>query len=108
MHQDDPLDLYNVNSSRVNTKDRVMIQVTINGVEVDMEVDTGAKASVIGLDLYEKHFSHVLLKPTRDLVWGGPLKMKGKFDAKIVYENQSANLTVWLTTDFQHYSVFPG
>jgi len=61
---------------------------------MQMEAGTGVKASVIGRTSYEKAFSHIPLRKTRDLVWVDVLKMKGGFTAKVQYEDQSADLTV--------------
>jgi hypothetical protein len=47
---------------------RLMVCVTINGVPLDMEVDTGAKASLIGRDIFRRWFPGQSLSPTKSLV----------------------------------------
>jgi predicted NAD/FAD-binding protein len=69
---------------------RLMIGVTINGIPIDMEVDTGAKASFIGRNIFEKYFSDQSIHPTGCLVWGSPLPMMGEFTATVCYRNQQA------------------
>jgi hypothetical protein len=69
---------------------RLMIGVTINGIPIDMEVDTGAKGSLIGRNIFEKYFSDQSLHPTGCLVRGSPLPMMGEFTATVCYRNQQA------------------
>jgi hypothetical protein len=71
-----------------------MICVTINGIPIDMEVDTGAKASLIGINIFERYFSDQSLCPTGCLVWGIPLPMMNEFTATVCYKGQQSQLTV--------------
>jgi hypothetical protein len=74
--------------------ERLMVPFTINGVQFQMDVDTGAKASVIGRDIFERHFSNLSLRPTGRLVWGTPLPTMGEFTTTVCYKEQRAQLTV--------------
>jgi len=65
-----------------------MITVHVNGVSLALEVDTGTKASVIGAEVYDRHFAHFPLRPTQDLVWGSTLKMRGECLANVSYDEQ--------------------
>jgi len=73
---------------------RLMVPVTINGVPIEMEVDTGAKASLIGKNIFNRYFSNQSLRSTGRLVWGTPLPMMGEFTATVCYKDQRAQLTV--------------
>jgi len=72
--------------------ERLMIAVKVNDVPMKMEVDTGAKASVIGRSTYLQNFAEVPLRPTRALTWGRPMRMLGEFDAKVSVGNQTATV----------------
>jgi hypothetical protein len=73
---------------------RVLLEVKINRVNITMEIDTGAKKSVIGKDLYEKHFSSCPLRPAPPLHWGGPLHLLGKFDVDVELGSQKKRLNL--------------
>jgi len=79
------LDLYPVQSRK---NDRVCIRVKLNGVPIDMELDTAAKASTIDKKTYEQYFSHIPLRPTATLVWGSPLPMLGEILVKVEYNGK--------------------
>jgi len=72
--------------------DRLTVNVKIQGVPLKMEIDTGAKASIIGRTTYDRHFAKFKLRPTRTLVWGEPLKMLGEFDVMVSLGKQTAEL----------------
>ena len=78
-------DLYPVWSAK---SDRVYIRVKLDGVPIDMEVDTAAKAATIDNRVYAKYFSHIPLRPTATLVWGSPLPMLGEIDVKVEYNGE--------------------
>ena len=59
-----------------------------------MEVDTDAKASLIGKNIFKRYFLNQSLRPTGRLVWGTPLPMTVEFTATVCYKNQRAQLTV--------------
>jgi predicted NAD/FAD-binding protein len=52
-----------------------------------MEVDNGAKASLIGKNNFKRYFSNQSLRPTGRLVWGTPLPMMGEFTATVCYKD---------------------
>ena len=72
----------------------LMVPVTINGVPIEMEVDTGAKVSLIGKNIFYQYFSNQSLWSTGHLVWGTPLPMMGESTATVCYKDQRARLTV--------------
>ena len=71
-----------------------MVPVTINGVPIEMEVDTGSKASLISKNIFKRYFSNQSLRLTGRLVRGTSLPMMGEFTATVCYKNQKALLTV--------------
>jgi hypothetical protein len=76
---------------------RAVIRVQLNGIHLEMELDTGAKASVIYAGVFKALFKGQDLRPTPTLVWGKPLKMKGEFDVRIEYQGQQAKLPLCVT-----------
>ncbi|XP_018325433.1 uncharacterized protein LOC108737207 [Agrilus planipennis] len=72
--------------------ERLLIDVKVNNVQMKMEIDTGAKASVIGRSTYLQHFAEAPLRPTRALTWGAPMRMLGQFDAKVSVGEQTATV----------------
>jgi len=44
----------------INVVDRLTVDVHLDGIPVRMDLDTGAKASLIGKPLFEKHFRRPL------------------------------------------------
>jgi len=107
------LDLYHLEGPK-GFPARLMVPVTINGVPIEMEVDTGVKASLIGKNIFNRYFSNQSLRSTGSLVWGTPLPMMGEFTATVCYKDQRAQLTVcvcgkprfpcsvWVTMDEIH------
>ena len=85
------IDLYRLEGPK-GFPERLMVPVTINGVPIEMEVDTGAKASLIGKNIFKRYFSNQTLRPTGLLVWGTPLPMMGGFTATVCYNDQKAQL----------------
>lgn len=87
------VDLYRVQGDK-QFPEHLMVLVTINGIPIRMEVDTSAKASLIGRNIYLEYFSDIPLQPTATLVWGTPLDMLGEFKATVWYKDQEAQLTI--------------
>ena len=46
--------------------DPFMLEVLINGVRIDMEVDTGASASIISEDTYREIAAHSAMEPLQE------------------------------------------
>jgi hypothetical protein len=74
-----------------------MITVQLNGIPLEMELDTGAKASVIEAGVFSALFKGQKLRPTPALVWGKPSKRKGEFDVQVEYQGQQAKLPLCVT-----------
>jgi len=83
------IDLYRLEGPK-GFPEHLMVPVTISGVPIEMEVDTGAKASLIGKNIFKQYFSN----PTGLLVGGTHLPMMCQFTATVCYKDQRAQLTV--------------
>ncbi|CAG4992790.1 unnamed protein product [Colias eurytheme] len=69
------------------------VKLSINGVLIDMQVDSGAGVSVIPILLYKKYFSHMSITPTSvnlKMYNGHSVKPMGKIKCDILYKNKSA------------------
>ena len=78
-------------------KHGIKVNVELNSVSLLMELDTRAGASLISDEIYHKHFSIMLLKPslTRLQTYKGKsIKVLGKITIGVKYCNQHANLTL--------------
>ncbi|KAJ8931364.1 hypothetical protein NQ314_015731 [Rhamnusium bicolor] len=79
----------------LNTEDRVKaieIEVLLNGINVKMELDTGAGVSVISSTLFRKWFSTIKLEKTDIEVRtynGNVLRPLGVINVNMTYNNQS-------------------
>jgi hypothetical protein len=72
------IDLYRLEGPK-GFPECLMVPVIISGVPIEMEVDTRAKASLIGKNIFKQYFSDRHLHPTGHLVWGTPMQMMGEF-----------------------------
>ena len=54
--------LYMHKTSRSHT-DKITTVLTVSGIKVEMEVDTGAEVSTMPMAVYKQKLSHVLLFP---------------------------------------------
>lgn len=78
-------------------KHGVEVSVNVNDVDLFMEIDTGARASLISEDTYHKHFSSTPLMScmtrlhtyTRESI-----KVLGQMSSNINYDKQHANLSL--------------
>ncbi len=53
--------------AKPDTQDEWMVKLSIDGHNIQMEIDTGAKRSVMSYDMYRKYFSHIQLRATPGL-----------------------------------------
>ncbi|XP_062698443.1 uncharacterized protein K02A2.6-like [Aedes albopictus] len=76
-----------------------VVRVSVNGVQLKMEIDCGAAVTVISRDHYRKHFSQVPVKKCNSrlvVVNGQRLGIFGKIEADVVVDNNQkrANLII--------------
>lgn len=72
----------------------IRVDVVINGVKLDMEVDSGAAVSIIDENTYAKHFDRCPLTSTniRLRSYTGEIPVMGKIDVEVRYLEQSCLL----------------
>ncbi|XP_041453560.1 uncharacterized protein K02A2.6-like [Lytechinus variegatus] len=97
--------VFHVNN--VTSQPPYIVPVTIEGVELQMELDTGAAVSILTYDDYLKHFKHVQLQAIRRplRVYGGArLDLAGEIDVEVKYQymNQAMTLTLVVVKTSQH------
>ena len=83
--------LYNL----CTAKNGIEIQVQLNGVNLFMELDTGAGVSIISQETFNKHFTGTPLKPSSTRLHtytGHPVQVTGQFHVHLKYQDQSATL----------------
>ena len=81
--------------------DPLAVKVSLNGVPVEMEVDTGATLSIISKATYHKLWpppSTPSLQPTtarlKTYYTGEPITVEGSLDVRVAYQNQSLQSSV--------------
>lgn len=94
--EDDSLGMYTVYSSSAasGTMDSYKVTVDIDKCPLEMEVDTGAAASIIPERIYKNHFSHIPLVSTIPLKTyaGGTIPLKGEIRVPVTYGDQNVTL----------------
>ena len=78
----------------------IIVDVTMNGQQIAMELDTGAPVSLMNYDDYKKYFEHLpLLEATRGFhgYSGTPLNVAGKILVDVEYRGQTASLPIFVT-----------
>ena len=83
--------LYNLCTERND----IEIPVQRNGVNLLMELDTGAGVSIISQEKFNKHFKGTPLKPSSTRLHtytGNPVQVTGQFHVHLKYQDQSATL----------------
>ena len=91
--------LFNMNTNRVKP---IQVTVNVNGVDITMEVDTGASVSIISESTYRKYWEKGQAPPivpssiNLKTYTGEQLSIKGVINVTVKYENQchSLQLTV--------------
>ncbi|XP_024154359.1 uncharacterized protein K02A2.6, partial [Oryzias melastigma] len=96
-HTDEDLALNSVTSDKKYS--RITVLPTVNGQEMEMELDTGAAVSLIPVGLYETKLKQVPMQST-DVVLktytGEPLAPEGVIKVKVRLNNQSATLPLYV------------
>jgi len=76
-------------------KNGIEIPVQLSGVNLFMELDTGAEVSIISQETFNKHFKGTPLKPSSTRLHtytGHPVQVTGQFHVHLKYQDQSATL----------------
>ncbi|XP_072041093.1 uncharacterized protein [Amphiura filiformis] len=85
----------------------VFLPVEIEGVNLQMELDTGAEPSMVNIKDYLKHFRNFPLKPvSRPLhaYAGTPLNLAGEINVDVKYQDQHAGLLRLVVVDADSYA----
>ena len=76
-------------------KNGIEIPVQLNGVNLFMELDTGAGVSIISQETFNKHFKGTPIKPSSTHLHtytGHPVQVTGQLHVHLKYQHQSATL----------------
>ena len=96
--EDDEAPIHTVISQVKNGEERsppIVVRVCVNGVELDMEVDTGASVSLMSEDSYSKLFPNCPLNATQvrlQTYLGEAIPVIGSLVAHVEYQGQQADL----------------
>ena len=92
---DNEFQLYRVGKSALT--DQIIVPLTLNGQQLDMEVDTGAALSIISEATQQRLFPMEMIHPTDVILKtysNETLEVKGKLHLHVKYEDQTAKLTL--------------
>ena len=90
-------DILYVNSMRSERINKITVKPQIDGKAVEMEVDTGAAATLIPIDKFRQHFGDVKLDPPRSTLKtysGETLSQAGCKEVNVTYNGQNRKLTL--------------
>ena len=82
-------------ASRSHT-DKITTVLTVSGIKVEMEVDTGAEVSTMPMAVYKQKLSHVLLCPSTVRLHqydGTTLPTKGKIEVVVTTDHDQQSIT---------------
>ena len=85
--------LFNIN--HVGSHPAIMVPMNVEGVQINMELDTGAAVSIINHEDYQKHFKHVKLQPVKRPLHtyaGMRLDLAGEIDVEVKHAKQTLTL----------------
>ncbi len=97
---DQDMGIFSVHHSKIwakpDTQDEWMVKLSIDGHDIQMEIDTGAKRFVMSYDMYRKYFSHIQLRVTPDLktYTQEDIPIAGEIDVPVSYGSQSVTLSL--------------
>ncbi len=94
--------MYMVNEPQFDN-DAIVVDVNVAGQNIEMEVDTGARMSIIPEDMYRETFKHVPLSPSGynlHVYNGDKLGILGQASVQVTYQDQCEELTL-LVADIQ-------
>lgn len=94
-------EMYFVASSN-NSLDPLTINLSINDRQLEMELDSGARRSVIPEKIFLKHFNTIRLQPTSTQLRTYQqviIKPVGEFTAEVKFKNKRARCTFLVVTD---------
>ena len=94
--QSDSVDPFSVSLYNLCTeKHGIEVPVKLNGINLHMELDTGAGVSIISEETYNKHLKKTPLQPSSTRLHtytGHPVKVVGQIDVYLQYQGQSETL----------------
>ena len=88
-----------------STADKFMVTPTVNGIPLQMEIDTGASVSIITQPVYQKNFASVKLRPapkTLRTYTGEVVKTLGIMAANVKIHGQRRRLHMYVTENGQN------
>lgn len=77
----------------------VHITILVNDIFLKMEIDTGAPLSCISLDIYNKYFNNIMIKPCRiklSFYDGSLVKPLGYIEINVKYKNVTKMLDLYI------------
>jgi hypothetical protein len=87
--------IFKANAENSTKSSGIMVNVTINGNEIQMQLDTGADVSLINKRTCEKHFTTTVLEES-DIILKGytsqPIKVLAKFRATVSFQGQEQDI----------------
>jgi len=89
----DPSEL--LNHVGVHTSRPIVLELKLNGKQLNMELDTGAAVSLVSEQTYRSQLQGCLLKPSEVQLLtycGGPISVLGEVEVSVSYEQQQAHL----------------
>ncbi len=92
---DDPTGLYNVPDAMKRSNRPILVDVTISGVVITMELDTGSAYTVVPESMHHEYLSHITLHPSKirlKTYSGEPLPLLGEAHVDVMYGGQRYRL----------------
>jgi len=92
---DDPTGLYNVTDAMKRSNKPILVDTTISGVDVSMELDTGSAYTIVPESLYQAKLSHIALHPSEirlKAYSGQPLPLLGEASVDVMYDGHRYQL----------------
>lgn len=87
--------MFTVNKVENQPNSCVTVELLINGIPVNMTLDTGASVTIISIATWQKHLPDLKLQPSNMLLktyTGEPLKLQGETQVTVCYKDQKFKL----------------
>ena len=97
--EDQDCGLFDIQVVNGHTPDKIMVNVNIEGIQLGMELDTGAAVSVISESTYHSKFRHIPLQHSDIILHtysGEKLAVVGQMEANVNYEQQNKHLLLYV------------
>ena len=101
-HDEEPL--YTINE-QTHITPPVMVGISVEGVDIDFELDTGSSSSVLSFDDYQKHFKYIALRQKSNTVHayaGSKLNVAGQISVDVEYAGQKMSLPLTIVHADKH------